>query len=224
MTKWHLDPDQFVALALLDVDPAEQQVLAAHLAGCAECRAEYAATDDGLQQALAATPAIAPPAGFSGRVLDAMGVPAASVPWGSARGWRVRVLVAAAVLVGLLAGVGGTLALVGRNLPWDAGARPDVVAAALVTTAGATVGSVGVTQLDTREYLVISVTRGRADASYECFLIGADGARTSGGSWTLTSEYGQEASGAWAVPLAGDRPARVELVAPSGKVWAQAQF
>ena len=120
--------------------------------------------------------------------------------------------------------MGGTLALVGRNLPWDAGARPDVVAAALVTTAGATVGSVGVTQLDTREYLVISVTRGRADASYECFLIGADGARTSGGSWTLTSEYGQEASGAWAVPLAGDRPARVELVAPSGKVWAQAQF
>lgn len=224
MTESHPNADQLVALALLDVEPAEQQLLAAHLAGCADCRTEYAALDDSLQQALAATPAIAPPAGFSGRVLDEMGISDASVTRVGHR-WRTPLLVAAAVLVGLLVGIGSTLAWLGRVAPTSVPpASPDVVAAALVTSAGDTVGSAGVTQLDGRDYLVISVTRGRANVSYECFLIGSDGRRASGGSWTLSSEYGQDASGAWAVPLAGERPVRVELVAPSGKVWSQAQF
>lgn len=224
MTESHPNADQLVELALLDVEPAEQQLLAAHLAGCADCRTEYAALEDSLQQALAATPAIAPPAGFSGRVLDAMGMSDAPVTPLRQRRWRTPLLVAAAVLVGLLIGIGSTLALLGRVLPASVPHAPDVVAAALVTSAGDTVGSVGVTQLDGRDYLVVSVTRGRANASYECFLVGADGQRASGGSWKLTSEYGPDASGAWAVPLVGDRPVRVELVAPSGKVWSQAQF
>lgn len=224
MTESHPSADQLVALALLDVEPAEQQLLAAHLAGCADCRTEYAALDDSLQQALAATPAIAPPAGFSGRVLDAMGISDAPVTPLRQRRWRTPLLVAAAVLVGVLMGIGSTLAWLGRVAPTVPHTSADVVAAALVTSAGDTVGSAGVTQLDGRDYLVVSVTRGRANASYECFLVGADGRRISGGSWQLSSEYGQDASGAWAVPLAGERPVRVELVAPSGKVWSQAQF
>ncbi|MGB7961877.1 MAG: hypothetical protein WCF12_02805 [Propionicimonas sp.] len=224
MTESHPNADQLVELALLDVEPAEQQLLAAHLAGCADCRTEYAALDDSLQQALAATPAIAPPAGFSGRVLDAMGMSEVPATPLRQRRWRSPLLVAAAVLVGLLVGIGSTLALIGRAAPSVGTHTPDVVAAALVTSAGDTVGSAGVTQLDGRDYLVVSVTRGRANASYECFLVGADGQRASGGSWKLSSEYGADASGAWAVPLAGERPVRVELVAPSGKVWSQAQF
>lgn len=226
MTEWHPDTDQLVALALLGVDPAEQELLAAHLAACADCRAEYAAVDDSLQQTLAATPAIAPPAGFSGRVLDAMGISeTAHVARRQPRRWRTPLLVAAAVLVGLLAGVGSTLAVISRVTPATATHAPVVLAAALVTTAGETVGSAGVTQLGGRSYLVVSVTRGRPGASYECFLVAADGQRTSGGSWKLTSEYGApDASGTWTVPLSGDPPVRVELVASSGKVWSQAQF
>lgn len=226
MTDWHPDPDQLVALALLDVSAEEEERLAAHLVACADCRAEYAGVEDSVQRALAATPAIAPPAGFSGRVLAAMGVAAdpGERPRVNGRGWRAPLLVAAALLVGLLAGVGGTLAVIGlpdRSVP---AASPAAVAAALLTEAGETVGSAGITALSGRDYLVVSITHGRPDLSYECILVGADGSRTSGGTWTLTGDYGSEATGTWLVPLTGAPPAAVELVGPSGRTWSTARF
>lgn len=228
MTEWHPDPDQLVALALLDVSAAEEERLAAHLVGCADCRTEYAGVADSVQQALAATPAIAPPAGFSGRVLVAMGIDDARPARASAapgRRWRIPLLVAAAVLVGLLAGIGGTLAatsLFGRLAP----ASPHApVAAALVTADGETVGSAGVTTLSGRDYLAVSVTHGRPDVSYECIIVGSDGSRTSGGTWTLTDEYGTgTANGTWLVPLSSGHPVAVDLVAPSGRTWSTARF
>lgn len=226
MTEWHPEPDQLVALALLDVSAEEEEHLVAHLGTCADCRAEYSAVEDSVQQALAATPAIAPPAGFSGRVLATMGIDAeAPSHRETGRRWRIPLLVAAAVLVGLIAGVGGTLAamsLLGRPVSPSAQAP---AAAALVTAAGETVGSASVTTLAGRDYLAVSVTRGRVDVNYECFIVGSDGSRTSGGSWTLTDEYGTgEASGAWLMPLSGVQPAAVELVVPSGKTWSTARF
>ena len=81
MTEWglvegreHPDADELVELALGSLGAAEADRLAAHLVGCGECRAAYAAVEDGLQQVLAAGPSIAPPPGFSGRVLATMGL------------------------------------------------------------------------------------------------------------------------------------------------------
>jgi hypothetical protein len=82
-----------------------------------------------------------------------------------------------------------------------------------------------VATLSGRSYVVLTVTSGRPGVRYECILVGRDGTRTSGGSWTLSDEYGTgTASGSWLVPLTGERPARIELVAPSGAVWSRATF
>ncbi len=223
MTDWHPETDRLVALALADVDPGEQEQLVSHLAGCPACRDEYTGLSDGLQQALAAAPAVAPPPGFSGRVLAAM-TPPAAIP--RVRPQRERRLVAAAVLLGLLAGVGGTLAVTSWSTRPPATATTQApVATQLLTSAGLPVGSAGITVQGGRTYLLLNITAGRPGASYECFLVGRDGHRSSGGRWTLTSEYGSDrASGAWLVPVSGDPPATVELVAPSGKVWSSANF
>lgn len=226
MSEWHPGSDELVGLALAEVGPAEQEQLAAHLAGCAACRADYADVSDGLAQALAAAPPVAPPAGFSGRVLAAMVAGRAPSAATDARRRRApALLLAAAVLVGLLAGVGGTLATtawIGRS---PAAAHHVPVAAQLLTAKGETVGSVGLASLSGHDYLVLNVTTGRPGASYECVLVGGDGVRTSGGSWALGDEYGTGvASGAWLVPLTGAPPAGVELVAPTGTVWSRARF
>lgn len=230
MTDRHPDPDELVALALAEVGPEAQEQLVTHLAGCPACRDDYAEYSDGVAQALAAAPAVAPPAGFSGRVLAAMGTtqtlaPPEAVTDPRPRHRTVLLMVAAAVLLGLLAGVGGTLATTGwLERPAATDHRPPV-AAPLLTAKGETVGSVGLATLDGRSYLLLNVTTGRPGATYECILVGRDGERTSGGSWALTQEYGNgSASGSWLVPLSGEQPAGVELVAPSGTVWAQGRF
>ena len=73
MTEGHADQDVLVALALQALDTAERARVIAHLDESGECRAEYAAVEGDVLRALAAAPSIAPPAGFSGRVLAAMG-------------------------------------------------------------------------------------------------------------------------------------------------------
>lgn len=71
--------------------------------------------------------------------------------------------------------------------------------------------------------LVLSVTEGRPGATYECVLLGADGSRTSGGTWTLADPgYGRTPSGAWLVQVDRTGVVGVELVTPEGKVWASA--
>lgn len=229
MTDRHPEPDELVALALAEVGPEAQERLVAHLSACPACRGDYAECSDGLAQALAAAPAIAPPAGFSGRVLAAMGatqeptrLDAVTVPRPRR---RLMLLMAAAVLLGLLVGIGGTLATTAWLEPPLAADHHLPVASPLLTAKGETVGSVGLATLNGRSYLLLNVTTGRPGATYECILIGRDGQRTSGGSWALTDEYGTgSASGAWLVPLFAEQPASVELVAPSGTVWSQARF
>ena len=71
----HPTGDELVALALQAVGAPERERLSEHLAGCAACREEYAHLADAVHGTLAAAPSVAPPAGFSGRVLAAMGQP-----------------------------------------------------------------------------------------------------------------------------------------------------
>lgn len=223
MTDWHPEDEALLALALGDIEPAEQARLIDHLTTCAPCRDEYADLSDGLAQALAASPAIAPPPGFSGRVVAAM-APAPSTRVHRPRGRLL--LVAAAVLIGLLSGIAGTLAVVG-GLPRPAGGGTDhaPVATQLLTATGEAVGSAGITTSRGQTFVLLNITTGKPGMSYECFLVAKDGARTSGGKWALTSEYGAaQASGSWLVPVSGEAPVGVELVAPSGKVWSTGHF
>jgi Putative zinc-finger len=223
VTDWHPEPDQLVALALAELEPAEQARLIDHLNTCAPCRDEYAELSDGLAQALAASPAIAPPPGFSGRVVAAM----APAPAARVRMPRERMLlVAAAVLIGVLSGIGGTLAVVG-GLSRPAGNASDhaPVATQLLTATGEAVGSAGIATSRGQTFVLLNIITGKPGMSYECFLVGKDGERTSGGKWTLTSDYGAaQASGSWLVPVSGEPPVGVELVAPSGKVWSAGHF
>lgn len=201
MTDWHPEPDQLVALALAEPDAAEQERLVVHLAGCPACRDEYAQLSDGLQQALAATPAIAPPAGFSGRVLTAMGGPAPAAP-PRARG---RLLLVAALLVGVLLGAGSA----GRHRLVQPSTRGSAArhGGRAVDHRRRHPDRPGLGRRDGRDYLLLNVTAAAEGAHYECILVGADGSRVSGGSWTLSDEYGRgTASGAWLVPLTGTPP------------------
>jgi hypothetical protein len=227
MSEWHPESDELVALALGDVTSDASEQLTAHLATCAECRDEYAALSDGVQQVLVATPAVAPPAGFSGRVLAAMAAaegPTVTRLESVRPRRRTFVLVAAAIVLGLALGVGGTLAATTTRQRVVA-ADHVPVAAQLLNSKGESVGSAGLATLDGRSYLLINVIAGRPGASYECILVGQDGKRTSGGSWSLTDEYSTGvASGSWLVPVTGAQPTSVELVSPSGTVWAKSGF
>ncbi len=224
MTEWHPDPDQLVGLALADVEGDEQERLVAHLAACSTCRDEYAQFSDGLQQTLTAAVSIAPPAGFSGRVLAAMAPGVESTASAGPR--RMRLLLVACVLAGLLVGVGGSIGVnAWLNRPPAVSTLPAPTATRLLTEDGVAIGSVGLTQRDGRAYLLLNVTAGRTGARYDCILVKADGSRRNGGTWTLTADYGRRtASGSWLVPLSGDAPVAVELVAPSGTVWARGSF
>ena len=223
MTEWHPEPDQLVALALAEPDAEAQERLVAHLAGCPTCRDESAQLSDGLQQALAATPAVAPSAGFSGRVLVAMGSTTAATP---IRRRRSTLLMVACLLVGLLAGIGGVLGInawLDRNASVTATHEP--VAARLLTSSGDAIGSVGIARRSGRTFLLLNVTAGKSGARYDCILVASDGSRLNGGTWTLSDEYGRgAASGAWLVPISGEPPVAVELVTPNGTVWARGAF
>lgn len=224
MIEWHPDPDQLVALALADVEGDEQERLVAHLAACSACRDEYAQLSDGLQQTLTAVVSIAPPAGFSGRVLAAMDT-GSDAP-ARVRPPRMRLLLAACIAAGLLIGVGGTVGVSALlNRPPASSTLPAPTAVSLLTADDTEVGSVGLTQRGGRAYLLLNVTAGKSGMRYDCILVKPDGSRTNGGNWTLTDEHGRgTASGSWLVPIAGDPPVSVELVAPTGTVWARGTF
>lgn len=223
MTDWHPDADQLVELSLAELGPADQERILEHLGGCAACRDAYAELADGVQQTLAATPSVAPPAGFSGRVLASMAAEASPAARPASR--PRALLVAAAVVIGLLAGIGGTLAATALLNRPPAASSHQPVATRLLTGTGAEVGSAGIAMLSGRPFLVLNVTAGKPGVRYDCILVGADGTRTTGGSWELTDEYGTgAASGSWLVPLGGEPPASVELVGPSGTVWSRARF
>ncbi|CAI9403528.1 zf-HC2 domain-containing protein [Aestuariimicrobium sp. T2.26MG-19.2B] len=234
MTERHPDDDALVDLVLQTPEPDERARLSAHLASCDACRSRYAELSDGAQQVLAAVPSIAPPAGFSGRVLQAMQLgeePVAAVaPPRALRVTRPRwtrgvLSVAAALVVGLGVGIGGTIVVHDRQQPVAVSPTAVRSAAALVTADGTSVGTVGLTTIAGRQVLVVTVTRAKPGKSYDCVVVGGDGRRRTVGSWTLTSTYGAEtAAGTWAVDVPAGGVQGVELVTSEGRVWSQAAF
>lgn len=237
----HVNDDDLAALALDELKPGDRARLSAHVNACESCRADYAAIEHSVRVAMAAAPAIAPPPGFSGRVLQAMGldsdiaaapsrptVPAGgAVPAMSARRWSTALVAAAAALVlGVGLGVVGATALTSRE-PAAVGSVPGLAtsASALVTRTGDTVGTAGLTTLAGRDYLVITVTKARPGMVYECVTVSGGGQRTSAGTWTLDDRYGgSQASGTWVVPVPAGGVERVELVTPTGTVWSHAEL
>lgn len=225
MTEQHPPLDDLVALALRDVPTAQAAALNDHLAGCGRCRGQYAAIDLDVQQVLAATPAIAPPAGFSGRVLDRMGLSdppatplAAATHRAPARGLGRRtaaLLVAAAMLVGALLGIGGTLLVRSPGF----GDPAQVASVPLLTSQGAQVGNVALITLDGRQQVVVSISAGRAGLTYDCVIVDRAGLRRTVGSYTMDDQ-----SASWVVPAPASGLQRVELVTASGKVWSSAGF
>ncbi len=220
----HLDDDTFVGLALGHPGFGDRDI-AAHLSGCATCAAALRGFEDAVRLSVTASPSIAPPAGFAERVVAAGRTQPAPPP---SRGTSVRwpLLVAAALLVGAVIGAASTLGiLTTRDTPVPPQTAVGAPAFPLLTAAGGQVGSAGIADLGNGPVLVLSVTAARPGATYECVLLGEDGSRTGGGTWTVSGPaYGQAASATWLVPVDEAGVTGVELVTPEGQVWASARL
>lgn len=223
MADQHLAQDQLVDLALGDV--AAQEPLLRHLSACPRCRGEYDEISSAVDHTLTAAPRIEPTPGFDRTVLEAMGM-SDGVSGGRAAGstWhRPWVLVAAAAVVGVLAGIGATVAVTqpGDDQPGDAD-QPTMLADgnALVTADGERVGSVARSFADGQPVIVVGVTDGPVGVHYECRLQFADGRERTVGDWVLESKQGAT----WIVPAPLSGVEAVELVTDSGTVWSSARI
>jgi hypothetical protein len=232
----HPGPDLLLTLALGEVDEPGRSELAHHLAACEPCREEYSAVVAGLEQVLAAAPTVAPPPGFEGRVLAAMGMtrrPATGPratrtahPHGPGRSGRRRrsvLLAAAGAVAGLVVGAGGALLATqdpagpggGPTAPAPS-AAPSYTGADLVRADGTVVGHVAGSRFDGDDVLVVDVSQAPEGVRYECRGVLPDGTEVPLGDWTI----GPERSATWVVPDPG--ATAVRLVTDSWKVWADA--
>lgn len=211
----HPGDDLLVDLALgeLPADAAAATLL--HVDACPACRTAYDAACRALDDTLAASPAIAPSAGFESRVLAGLGVRPTRTSWARHR----APLLAAAAAVGVLAGSLATATVLHDESPPARSPSASGWAAELRTPAGDTVGSVQTGSSGTRDVLVIQIEDGPAGMEYVCRLRLADGSTRAAGSWRVPAS----GDAVWVVP----RPAAlagVEMVATgSGEVWSSAQ-
>jgi len=91
--------------------------------------------------------------------------------------------------------------------------------APFLTAAGATVGSVQPARYQGEGVLVVSVA-GPPGASYDCRVQLANGSQQTLASWTLPPD----GTAAWVMDLPGGGVTQMDLVAPSGRVWASAEL
>ena len=226
MTGQHPDEQLLLDLALAEVEGTQRDLLTSHLALCETCRAEYCAIADSVDHALAAAPRVAPPAGFSRSVLEAMGFGADGVqnpvtPAGPAHGQparqRPRILVAAlAAVVALILGVAAGATLM--NAREDPAASEAADGPALVTRDGSRVGTVLDTRYEGEPVLAVTLTAGRVGVRYDCQLVLADGSRHPAGSWVLREPSGTT----WLLDRPDAPVTGLELVTEEGRTWATA--
>ena len=205
----HPGEDALVELALgASPDPA---AISAHLRDCAGCRATYDDLSRDLELALAAGPAIEPPAGFESRVLARLRAESVPVPRRRVRGLA---LLAAAAAVGLVVGV---LGLLGVQAVTDD--PPPGDAMALRTDDGRLVGRVMSSWVDDEEVLVVRITDGPPGVRYVCRLRLDDDSTAPAGEWVVP----ESGTATWITP-ANPHAASIELVTDSGKVWSTASL
>jgi len=137
MTEPHLSEDDLIDLALFDLDQARAEAVTRHLGSCESCHLRYAEMSDSAELVLAAAPRVAPPPGFSGSVLAAMGFPEQPA---QRHPRRTAALLAVAALLGLLAGAAGMLVLQTLGEPE---AVQSSAGAAITTDDGQQVGTMG---------------------------------------------------------------------------------
>jgi hypothetical protein len=221
-----------VALALLD-EPTRSDVLA-HVATCAECRAEFDSLVRVADRLVGAAPEAEPPPGFEQRVLARIDASRAGAApdrperrraSSSGRRWLAPVaLMVAAVLVAL-ALVGGVA--IGRAADDDrvealsAVGIDRVDVADLWTDDGERVGTAAVAGEGVPVFL-LRLNVSRPGVQYECQLVLADGQVVSVGSWSMPG--GEEV--AWSAPLP-DLPAEAveaRVLGGEGHVWARGRL
>lgn len=234
MADWHPDEDLLLDLALSDVDEQQRDEVTGHLALCDPCRADYAAISDGVDHVLAAAPWVAPPAGFSRSVLEAIGMQGqdntpvddrarkqvvvdlpATAHQREQRGPRLLVIAIAAAVALLLGVVGGVAVMSARQ---DPVAQVAADGPALVTRDGARVGTVLDTRYDGQPVLAVTLTAGRVGVRYDCQLVLADGSRQPAGSWVLRQPSGTT----WLLDRPDAKVTGIELVTDTGNTWATA--
>lgn len=213
MTEPHPTPDALADLALDEVSPHDGEALVRHLRLCPACRSHYDEIAAGVEDLLLAAPRIEPPPGFDRTVLTAMDMPV--VPR-RPRGARptVRVVAAAAVL-GVVLGVGGTLAWRGLD---DAPPSGTSAAVGLDTSDGDQVGTVTPSRLEGERVIVVQVAEGVVGREYSCVLVLASGREIPVGSWVMESPRAT-----WVVSAPESGVAAVRLVTSQG-VWSSAEL
>jgi hypothetical protein len=214
----HCTEEELLELALSDLDQGQVEGIAAHLAICESCHQRYTAISNSVELVLTAAPSVAPPPGFSGSAMAAMGIhpqPTTSAAKAPDRTWW---LVAVAAVLGILAGAAGMgIVQAVDNQPESV----QVAAPGAFTTAdGEQVGTVANSFYNSEPVLVITVTGGAQDGAYRCQVIMADGTRVDSGYWTLPA--GETAT--WIVEAPAGEPTGMALVAESGQVWATAEL
>lgn len=196
-----------VALDLL-AGPERADVLA-HLETCAACREEVADLSALADALLEVAPHAGPPPGFEARVLDRIGATAA-VPAASGRSWRPAAVAAA---IALVVGVGGGIALGGRERGGDA-----VRTAAFAAAADG--GPTGRLVIFDDDRMVCVFDDTRAGAAYTVEVVEDGNASTAGrfeapgGAWSWTVD----------LPVDGDAVDRVIVRGPAGEIRAAAEL
>jgi hypothetical protein len=202
-------------LHVLDaLEPADERRVAAHLEGCATCRARVDELTATLGELVAVVEPVEPPSGFAERVAartvapnpppgrgpapvaetspGERGLDLASGAVTATRPRRVALIAAAAAVVvvlaaGLLA-AGSWWASNQRDTDQVAGSTTVVVVdrqAPLVMADGRSIGTVSLTA-GTQVDLTMTVDQAPAGVAYDCVVHTADGTVTTVGSWTTT--------------------------------------
>lgn len=224
--------DSIELLALDALDPAERDLVLAHVEGCTVCHGELEVAREALGELLLLAPEVDVPPGFADRVLagaptsdQADQAPAAEESarrWGATR--MVGVAAACVVVALLLTALGVALGTVFASderagdptLTSVVGRR----SAPLVTADGGQAGSVVVD--DAGRTLVMAVDAVAPDVPYDCVVRAMSGELVRVGSWTPATPGGAS----WTVALdpALGQVDEVLLVGPGGTTLATAHL
>lgn len=244
----HPDEDELIALALGTL-PGRQAALLRHLAECPACHSAYGDVSTAVDAVLPASPAVAAPTGFEARVLNRLELGRSAGPRqssavrrsslapedgqstppdphhptirrfsGRSRSSRTPLLVVAAAAVGIcLGGVG--VAVFDRDTA-PVHVAPSDHGASLITTSGASVGTVEPSRAGDDRVVVMQITAGRPGTHYTCRLLLNDGSTRDAGAWWMSAS-GQAT---WIAYGATNKIDRVELVTDDGQVWSSADL